>query len=48
MLFGRVETPKGIGTSAKATFHAHILVWKSRNPKGDWNFYSGLNTYSNQ
>ena len=37
MLFGRTETPKGIGTSPVIFYHILIIVWKNRNPKGDWN-----------
>ena len=38
MLFGRTETPKGIGTFTKSISYNSKFVWKNRNPKGDWNF----------
>ncbi len=37
MLFGRTETPKGIGTRIHVLISPYITVWKNRNPKGDWN-----------
>ena len=40
MLFGRTETPKGIGTFTKSISYNSKFVWKNRNPKGDWNVLS--------
>ena len=38
MLFGRTETPKGIGTFFSVSLLiSSVKVWKNRNPKGDWN-----------
>ena len=37
MLFGRTETPKGIGTIIFRAIIITYAVWKNRNPKGDWN-----------
>ena len=37
MLFGRTETPKGIGTTTPFFTTSRSCVWKNRNPKGDWN-----------
>ena len=39
MLFGRTETPKGIGTTIRKPHRCiYRRVWKNRNPKGDWNW----------
>lgn len=35
MLFGRVNTPKGIETPAFPSSVSLADVWKDRNPKGD-------------
>ena len=35
MLFGRVNTPKGIETKIHNQSLKSYIVWKSKNPKGD-------------
>ena len=37
MLFGRVNTPKGIETPTGNWSGSDKSVWKSKHPKGDWN-----------
>ena len=46
MLFGRTETPKGIGTHT-ASIQQMYFVWKNRNPKGDWNNSTSLHSIYN-